>query len=250
MWSSNLDTSTSFEGGFMDNQNDGQTDKKLRRTQNILPVMIGHILSVSSVDKLQIWDIPARMFMIVGIVRHIEETAMKISYDIEDETGTITALKWLEADRKTVDIVMEANTYVNVIGFLREQNDKRHILIMQIYPLEDLNELTNHILEVTYTTLKAEAMAKKNKELENNQDNTMVDQGPSEDSPYYGMSKDQTLVYKIIHAQNDTESGIERSDIKTQVPKGILPEINNILDFLVSEGHIYTTSTDDHFKTT
>ncbi|XP_017790960.1 PREDICTED: replication protein A 32 kDa subunit [Habropoda laboriosa] len=250
MWSSNLDTSASFEGGFLNNsRKGGQDDVKLRRVQTLIPVMIKHLLSASSTEETKFWNIPARMFIILGLVRNVEETATKISYDVEDQTGTITALKWLEAERKPSDHTVQINTYIRIIGLLREQNDKRHILILRMFPMQDLNELTNHILEVTYTALKAEAMAKTNKELENNP-NVKVHEVPNEDSPYYGMTGDQTLVYKIIHAENDSESGIERSGIKAQVPKRILSEIDNILDFLVSEGHIYTTSTDNHFKTT
>ena len=251
MWSSNLNASTTFEGGFLDNsRKDGQDDTKFRRIQTLVPVMVRHLLSDVPIDDTKIWDIPARMFTIVGIVRNVEETATKMSYDIEDQTGTITALKWLEADKKSSERSMQVDTYVRVLGLLREQNDKRHILILRMWPLQDLNELTSHILEVTYAMLKAEAMVKKSNELGNDRSGAAENGKPSDDSPYYGMTADQTLVYKIIHARNDTESGIDRSDIKAQVPKKILREIDEILDFLVSEGHIYTTSTDDHFKTT
>ncbi|XP_031835032.1 replication protein A 32 kDa subunit [Nomia melanderi] len=249
MWSSNLDTSINSDGGFLnDSRKGGQDDVKSRRIQTIVPVMIRQLLSFSSTQEIKFGDIPANMFTIVGIVRNVEETATKISYDVEDETGTITVLKWLEADKKTSDFMMQMNTYVRVIGLLRENNEKRHLFILRIHPLQDLNELTNHLLEVTYVTLKAKAMAEKSKETFDN--GSTINNMPSEDSPYYGMSADQTLVYKIIHARNDTESGIERSEIKSQVPKRILSDMDNILDFLVSEGHIYTTSTDDHFKTT
>ncbi|KZC14914.1 PREDICTED: replication protein A 32 kDa subunit [Dufourea novaeangliae] len=251
MWSSNSDTSADFGGGFLDNSRKGEQDNvKIRRVQTIVPVMIGHLLSASSTDETKFWDISARMFTFLGIVRNVQETATKISYDVEDQTGTITALKWLEADKKASDVTILMNTYVRIVGLLREQNDERHILILRMWPLQDLNELTNHILEVTFATLKAEAMAKKNKELINHQNGSTVDKGANEDVPHYGMTGDQSLVYKIINAKIDTESGIERAEIKGQVPPRILSEVDNILDFLVSEGHIYTTSTDDHFKTT
>ena len=247
MWSSGLNSSATFDGGFLDNsRKDGQDDVKSRRIQTIVPVMVKHLLSGFSIDEAKFWDIPARMFAIVGIVRNVEETATKISYDIEDQTGTITALKWLEADKKSSERPVQVDTYIRVLGLLRERNDKRHILMLRMWQLQNLNELTNHLLEVTYATLKAEAMAKKR----TGTNGTAGNNKPSDDSPYYGMTGDQTLVYKIIHAQNDTESGIDRSDIKTQVPKRILGEIDNILDFLVSEGHIYTTCTDNRFKTT
>ncbi|CAL7941637.1 unnamed protein product [Xylocopa violacea] len=212
--------------------------------------MIKHLHSAASTEDIKLWDIPARIFKVLAVVRNIEETTTKISYDVEDETGTITAIKWLEADKRTTDCNMQINTYAHVIGLLREQNDKRHMLILRMWPLEYLNELTNHILEVTYVALKAEAFAKKDKVLGTTGLDVRANEMPKEDSPYYGMTADQTLVYKIIHAQNDSESGIEKCDIKAKVPRTVASELDNILDFLVSEGHIYTTSTDDHFKTT
>ncbi|OAD52478.1 Replication protein A 32 kDa subunit [Eufriesea mexicana] len=222
MWSSNLDTSITSEGGFLDSSRKDQDDGKMRRVQTIVPFMIKHLLSTPSTEDVKLWDIPAR---------------------------TITALKWLEADKKESDRTIEMNTYVRILGLLREQNDKRHVLILRMWSLQNLNELTNHILEVTYATLKAKAMTMKT-EIGHQRCESAANEIPDENSPYYGMTADQTIVYKIIHAQNDTESGIERSDIKTNVPSRILREVDNILDFLVSEGHIYTTSTDDHFKTT
>ncbi|XP_043260224.1 replication protein A 32 kDa subunit [Colletes gigas] len=248
MWATNLDNSVSFEGGFLDNSKKAsQSDPKTRRVQTIAPVMIRHLLTYPVAEEVKMWNITTRMFSIVGIIRNFEETATKMAYDVEDQTGTITTLKWLEADKKASGLLMETNIYVNIIGLLREQNEKRHLLILKLKPLVNLNELTTHLLEVTYFMLKAEAMVKN--ESGSNQ-KTDTNQGSSDDNLYYGMSKDQTLVYRIIQAQNATESGIERCDIKTQVPRKMLTEVDGILDFLVSEGHIYTTSTDDHFKTT
>lgn len=90
MWSSNLNSSATFEGGFLDNsRKEGPDDTKARRVQTLVPVMVRHLLSTFSVDDSKFWDIPARMFTIVGIVRNVEETATKMSYDIEDQTGSI-----------------------------------------------------------------------------------------------------------------------------------------------------------------
>lgn len=145
---------------------------------------------------------------------------------------------------------MQVNTYIRIIGLLREQNDKRHVLILRMWPLQSLNELTNHLLEVTYVVLKSKAMAKQSNEVGDGNSTMELTEEQLENCPDYGMTADQSLVYKIIHAQNDTDSGIERSEIKAKVPRKIFSRTDSILDFLVSEGHIYTTCTDDHFKTT
>lgn len=162
--------------------------------------------------------------------------------------GTITAFKWLEVNKK--ELAIQMNTYVCITGLLREQNDKRHILIVQMSPLQTLNELTNHILEVIYITLQTKLMAQNNIIGEGkNADNYSPNESSTAESSTAGMSKGQHLVYKLIQKQNDTESGIERTEIKEKVPEFLLQNVDDILEFLVSEGHIYTTSSDDHFKT-
>ncbi|KAG7208760.1 hypothetical protein KM043_014955 [Ampulex compressa] len=250
MWP-DLDSS-SFKGGFLNDsqqeQSDGR-DKKPTRASAITPVMIKHLLSVPSTDNVVLWDIPVRIVTFIGILRRIDETTTKISYDVEDETGTITTVKWLEADKNTSEPTLEVNTYVRVTGILREQQGVRHVLILRICPLENLNELTSHILEVTYVMLKAESLLKQS-DTEGFDRSTTSSKATEDIGTNFGITKEQAVVYNIIQAENESESGIERSTIKSRLPPHILPRTDEILDFLVSEGHIYTTCTDDHFKTT
>ena len=66
---------------------------------------------------------------------------------------------------------------------------------------------------------------------------------------FAGMDKDQAIVFKIITG-DDSESGIEREQIKANVPPSLVSKVDEILEFLAGEGHIYTTRTDNHFKAT
>lgn len=244
MWG-NLDDMNDGKGGFLDESQfkaDPERVDKSKRVQNIIPLMIGHLLKAKG--DVQIWEMPTRTIAIVGILIKMEHATTKITYEIEDETGSITAFRWLEADKTPADYGLEMNTYVKVFGFLREQNDKKHILAVKIVPLRDLNELTNHLLEVTYVTLKCEKLANKGTVSD------MYKQESGTVDEVSGLTRDQTVVFKIIQAQNDTDNGIQRDELKRRVPPNILPQVDGIIDFLTSEGHIYTTLTDDHFKTT
>lgn len=136
---------------------------------------------------------------------------------------------------------------MQVYGHIREQNQRKYVLILKMWSLTNLNELTNHLLEVTYVTLKAEKMfniQKKRLEPDGMNDVTMADNNVS------GLTKEQVIVFKLIQAENGNENGIERDVLRTRVSANLLPYLDDILDFLISEGHIYTTLTDDHFKTT
>ncbi|KAK1117712.1 hypothetical protein K0M31_015655 [Melipona bicolor] len=205
MWD-NLDNSVSTSGGFLnDSQNSNDENKK------------------------------------IGIVNHIEKSSTKVTYEIEDETGRITCFQWLAVIGKITQPVINLNTYVRVFGQIKEQNQTKHVLIVKIYPVTTLNELTNHLLEVTFVSLHIQKTSNDNQYK--GSDVLMPDDN-------LGLTKDQVTVFRIIQAENDTVNGIERKTLKNRVPKNILPIIDDIIDFLTSEGHIYTTCTDDHFKTT
>ncbi|XP_034188926.1 replication protein A 32 kDa subunit-like [Osmia lignaria lignaria] len=236
-------TVANTSGGFL---NDSQDSKRgtSKRVENVIPIMIRHL--TQSNDDLQLWGIPVHIVTFVGIVRKIERTTTKVTYEIEDDTGSVTAFHWLATTNKP-EPPIKLNSYVKIYGHKREQNQKKCVLILKMRPLIDLNELTNHLLEVTYVTLKAEKIF--NIEKERHESAGMHDVTMTDDN-VNGLTKEQVLVFKVIQAENDNENGIERDVLKTRVSKNLLPYLDDILDFLISEGHIYTTLTDDHFKTT
>ncbi|XP_015182236.1 PREDICTED: replication protein A 32 kDa subunit [Polistes dominula] len=240
-----MDTSMdNSKGGFLNDTLSVSGEKNLKRVQNVIPVMIGQILRSSG--DFEIWGVPARMITILGILRNVNESTTKITYEIEDETGAITAVRWLEANKVMPEPSLEINSYVRVVGLLREQNGTKQIFVLRISPLEELNELTNHLLEVTYVTLKAEQLFK-GKDSNNAPFNDDDDSKIANDCS--GMSPEQAAIFNIIQADT-SDSGIERSVVRARTPSHILRDVDNIIHFLISEGHIYTTCTDDHFKAT
>ncbi|EFN87305.1 replication protein A 32 kDa subunit-A [Harpegnathos saltator] len=238
MWN---ESSVGLGGGFLDESVSGaQTGGKKGAQSNdrsIVPVLIKQITSTTG--DLQIAGKTVNTLTFVGIVRHIEQETTKISYHIQDDTDTLTAMMWLEADKNSIEDI-QINTYVRVHGLIRDQNNQRHILILRIYPLEDLNELTCHFVEVIYFMLKFSRPA---------EESAMPDMLMS-DNTMSGMSPEQKTVLEIIRSANDAECGIEKRDILTKLSKHIISRLDEILEFLLCEGHIYTTSSEDFFKAT
>ncbi|KAK2579272.1 hypothetical protein KPH14_008231 [Odynerus spinipes] len=249
MWE-NMDTSLSQAGGFLNESisQSGKSDGKKSRSRepnNIIPVMIGHIInSPKDSEDVFLGNLCIRIAEIMGVVRNVEQATTKTTYHIEDETGTITAVKWLEADKQSAESSVEVNVYVRVHGMIRNHNNVRHILVLSIEPIKDLNELTNHLLEVTYVSLKSKETSKAETKAENMSEVNM------ESSTYMNMDPDHLVIYNIILAENDSDCGIERGILKERVPPRLKASTDKILEFLISEGHIYTTRTDDHFKIT
>ncbi|KAG5322312.1 RS23 protein, partial [Pseudoatta argentina] len=233
MWNNE---SSMGEGGFMNDstQGTGTGKKGPQNDKTIVPVLIKHITSTTG--DLQIAGRTVNVLSIVGIVRHIEQDTTKISFNIQDDTGTLTAIMWLEADKNPTEsnTCTQINTYVRVYGLIRTQNNQRHVLILRMYPLEDLNDLTCHFMEVMYVILKASKPTQETSLPSNN--SLMVDNTMS------GMSPEQVAVLEVVRSANEAECGIEKRDILAQVPKHIISRLNEILDFLLCEGHIYTTS--------
>nr|XP_050854009.1 uncharacterized protein LOC127065558 isoform X2 [Vespula vulgaris] len=126
----NMDMSMDRGGGFLNDTPSLSEDKNLRRAQNIVPVMIGQIIR-SSAD-FQIWEIPVRMLTFIGILRKVNESTTKITYDIEDETGVITTVRWLEVNKTIPEPTLEINTYVRVYGLLRDQNGVKQVFISKL----------------------------------------------------------------------------------------------------------------------
>ncbi|KAL0105802.1 hypothetical protein PUN28_015900 [Cardiocondyla obscurior] len=241
MWD---ESSTNLGGGFLNDSTQGGGSGKKGPQSNektIVPVMIKHITSCTG--DLQLAGRPVNTLTIVGVIRNIEQDTTKISFTIEDDTGVITAIMWLEADKnpEESDNQVQLNTYVRIYGLLRTHNNQKHILILRMHPLEDLNDLTCHFMEIMYHILKA----KKPKEVSAPPANSFMS-----DSMISGMSPEQMTVLEVVRSANDVDCGIEKRDILLQVPKHVIPRVDEILEFLLCEGHIYTTKSEDCFKAT
>lgn len=249
MWG-NLDESVQDNaGGFLDESRatGGDGNKDTKRSRNIVPVVIKQL--TGSTGDLKIGETVVRMVTFVARVVHVEQATTKATYELQDDTGKVTGYVWLEAGKTTSEPSLNINEYARVYGQLREHDGKNTVLITKIWPMTDLNELTNHLLEVLYVCLRLQGQSTNKLEITNAPLRMDTDDMSMRDETTLGLAKEQLIVLKVIQS-HDSENGIERDVVKAKVPKNILPQVDAILDFLISEGHIYTALSDDHFKTT
>ncbi|XP_066597374.1 replication protein A 32 kDa subunit [Prorops nasuta] len=247
MWSNVNESINVEEGGYMDDMIAGEKSDSNKKSgpesaQHIVPVMIGHLQDES---ELQWYNSPLKVVTLVALVTKIEKSTTKITYTIQDDTGTMEALKWLEADPKNVEYEIQECTYVRLFGSIRSSDKKKNILLLRIRPIMDLNELTTHMLEILVNNVQAENAWKHDETSV-----TSANQIEMVSSSHYGMTKEQAQVYDIIKTKNETECGMEISELKSQLPGYVLTKLDNILEFLTGEGHVYTTTTENYFKTT
>jgi len=133
-------------------------------------------------------------------------------------------------------------------------------MAFRVAPVTNVNEITSHLLETQYIKLKMRQLKSKMGQPFNNNSVSSNSMGGSMSGPLAstgfsssgitGLTSFQTMVYSIIQATL-VETGIEKSQIYSAV-KGKMAsrDVDAALEFLCSEGHIYSTIDEDHFKST
>ena len=208
-------------------------------------------------EGLKVEGIEVGMVALVGKVESTDHAETKSTYHIEDDSGTIECVQWNDestgGSRQDEGIV--DGTYVRVVGSVRTQQEKKYVMVFKISPVSCDEEVDAHRLEILHSKLLIKKMNdKENAAIGANYglSNSMVSGGgapPAGNSASFGNAKYDT-VYKMV-AGCDREEGIFRDEVYQQLAGRLAKnDINEALEFLSNEGHIYTTTDDDHFKTT
>lgn len=242
-------------GGFGTPQ--ASQDKKQRnRAQNLLPVTVAEILNATqNDDKFFTGDIEVSQITIIGLVKSVSETNTRIDYHVEDMSGPPLEVKqFVDNDEGTPDAervqAMQENTYVRVCGHVRSFGGKRSVVAFKMTPVTDMNELTCHMLEVIHShAALAQQQSTTNGTSDPGNNTTKAGGDSSGFSTVSGLTATQNQVHVIIR-NNNTEQGANIENVCKQL-RGV-PEkaIREAVEFLSSEGHIYSTIDEDHYKAT
>lgn len=210
-------------------------------------------------DGLKVEGLEVGMVTIVGQVLKVDNADTKTTITIEDSSGTIDAVQWNDENTDTaselqMNGVVEGNT-IRVFGSVRSQQDKRYVMAFKTLAVTEAAEKDCHLLEIEHNKLLIRRMnEKENAAIGANYglSNSMVTSGTgggSGSSASFGNAKYDS-VYKMV-AGCDREEGISRDELNQQLTgKMGRKEVDDALEFLSNEGHIYSTTDEDHFKTT
>lgn len=98
----------------------------------------------------------------MGQIRNVSTQTTNITYKLDDGTGTIEVKQWIDADASTgVDPTGAAapkgklveNEWARVWGRLKAFNNRRHVGVHVIRPIENKMDIMYHLLEATYVHL-------------------------------------------------------------------------------------------------
>ncbi|KAJ7304196.1 hypothetical protein JRQ81_011728 [Phrynocephalus forsythii] len=244
-------------GGFA-SPSGTEGDKKLRsRSQNIVPCTVSQLLSAEQVDDaFKVKEVELSQVTIVGIIRQAEKAPTNILYKVDDMTAApMDVRQWIDTDEEcSENVVVPPGTYVKVAGHLRSFQNRKSLVAFKIMPIEDMNEFTTHLLEVVHAHMVLR--------IENTSTSTKTPQSvvplemsemPNDDgnnaTPVRGLTSHQSQVLNLIKTCRTTE-GISFQDLKSQLHSMNLQSLKKAVEFLSSEGHIYSTVDDEHFKST
>ncbi|XP_017475259.1 PREDICTED: replication protein A 32 kDa subunit isoform X2 [Rhagoletis zephyria] len=216
--------------------------------EGIAPVFIKQIL-LSQEGNFKMFDMAFGMITSVAMVRSVDISSTKITYTLEDHSGQIEAHYWLEEgdSLKCPDVML--NNYVRLYGSVRTQGHQKMLMIFKMIAVMNSNEICTHILEVLNARLKSEEFAKCSDQMISiNIGAIGFNPSDGDGSSYLGLEGKQLAVLQAVK-NNMTTEGIGRKELQLKFNHISANEINAIIEFLISEGHIYSSFDADHFPT-
>ncbi|XP_010155643.1 PREDICTED: replication protein A 32 kDa subunit-like, partial [Eurypyga helias] len=131
--------------------------------------------------------------------------------------------------------------------------NKKSLVAFKIMPLENMNEFTTHILEI----VNAHMMLRKSLTSASRVPQSFPSAGRSDMGGYggggslsvNGLTAHQSQVLNLIKNCHAAE-GMSLQELKLQLQNMSMSAIKQAVEFLSSEGHIYSTVDDDHYKST
>jgi replication factor A2 len=94
-----------------------------------------------------------RQLTLVGQIRNISNQTTNTTYRLDDGTGSVEVKQWISPDTEDQNNPNKAKlvegAYCRAWGKLKSFNDRRSVGATIIRPIEDMNEISYHMLEAT-----------------------------------------------------------------------------------------------------
>ena len=240
--------------------------QKRQQEDSITPVTIKQIAdataSSAEADEFAlVTGKPIGLVTVVGKIVSKEETGTHKLITIDDGTGIACCKEFASEDalngEANEEAKMETNEYVRVTGKLKSWNDARYIQVMNCRKITDFNEVAFHFLDAMYASSrfsneKGSGVAA--------QATTATGAAPaayamptSGNNPEASGSLQQQLldIYNNPSGPAAGDSGIEIAKMCELLGgKYTLEAIREAVEMLSNEGHVYSTITDDHHRST
>ncbi|CAB1429420.1 unnamed protein product [Pleuronectes platessa] len=215
----------------------------------ILPCTVSQLLSAPEIsnDTFAICERELNQVSVVGVIRECSPFESIVQYSVDDMTGPpLNVKQWVNKEDCATTTDASPGTYVKVTGNLRNFRAQRYLISMNIRCIEDMNEITSHMLEVVQAHMH---LTGKVYDVNMNTSLPSLVGGVSSGHPQ-ALSNIQDQVFNAIRKSSDHNEGISLQDLKAQLHFLRMTDIRSSLTFLINEGHVFCTIDEHHFKTT
>ena len=264
-------------GGYFKTENGdgrGNFEKKELRNKAIANVNSSYLHHLTYKQDLYIHRQKFSSVTMVGFIDDIGETTTKVEFKLRDGEGLpIMVQKWKSNPESGLSmdngVLMKEGMLVRVYGSARRTANipEPHIIAFKVLPVTDFNELVMHNIETIASNLILNK--RKNNILAglppytgfpgSTEPSSSQPQGGdiqsaksvAEELPPInpGMKPADNMVLKAIQNCQDT-NGLSKDELIKSLRSLNKAAIETALDFLMTEGHVYTTCDDVHFKST
>ncbi|MCJ8749667.1 hypothetical protein PDJAM_G00178990 [Pangasius djambal] len=238
---------SSSSGGFSSSKNESKP--KTAGILRVMPCTVSQLLSAREHrDSFFIRDVELNQVTVVGLIRRAKPTTTHLVYSLDDMTGPALDVKqWLNLEDVNMNhCVIPPGTYVKVVGSLRSFQHHRSMVAFNIRHLDDFNEITSHMLEVIQAHLQSDSSSYSRMK---NETTAIINTSHASDPATIGFTANQRQVFTLIKSCPLAE-GISMQCLRNSLKCLSFYDIRTCLQFLINEGHIYSTIDDCHFKCT
>ncbi|KMZ64433.1 putative Replication protein A 30 kDa subunit [Zostera marina] len=261
-------------GGFMPSQTTqiteygGSSSTKSRSSQGVFPVTVKQIsecLHSGDGKSITLGGTEVSNVRLLGLVMNKIEKITDVSFTLDDGTGRIGIQRWVHEQSDTNEMVLvRSGTYVKVNGHLKDFQGKLTVMAFSVRPLTDFDDLTLHYIECIHvhisitgkpvnpsTAISSQIPVSSSQFLSAP---NMASKNYVAPSNYMTSNKANStdLSIQVANIFDDPvnlsrEHGLHLEEVSNQL-RVPLQRIRDVVEHLISEGHIYSTIDDNHYK--
>ncbi|USP74333.1 uncharacterized protein yc1106_01607 [Curvularia clavata] len=247
-------------GGFIPGEGGSTQSPGGRRDyaqDSLRPVTIKQILDAQgeagSNDNFKIDGTVISQLTLVGQIRNISNQTTNTTYRLDDGTGSIEVKQWVDPEAADQNNPTKAKlvegAYCRAWGKLKSFNDRKSVGATVIRPIEDMNEVSFHMLEATavhlYFTRGPPGQAGGATANGAGGQQQQEAAGGSYDSNYNlaGFSQAAKKVFHFLREVKQSNEGVNQFEIASTLKMDV-SDVAKAGDDLLSGGLIYTTVDD------
>jgi replication factor A2 len=186
--------------------------------------------------------------MIMGLIReeNHEVNGSLATYNIDDHSGGLLEIKWWHDDSGEP---LKPLTYIKVIGQVKIFAGKTHVVAHRVSQMQSLNELIAHSIECVYASLLIRKQEETNGTSDNNHHVSTGNGHQTQQTSTIsnGFTPVQNAVLNVLKIVT-TVVGLSVTEICKQLKQYSENQVKQALEFLSGEGHIFSTTDDNHYR--